>query len=104
MAVFQSGPDNIEQNNSAAFVVEFFDSNGFLATPSSASMTVTYVNKSLGTQVDPVILTNTGALFTGTWSSTSSSLCLATWVVLASPSSTQKATGQLRIIQRRGSS
>ena len=102
MAVFQSGPDNIEQNNSAAFVVEFFDVDGFLAIPSSASMMVTYVNKSFSTQVDTVNLTNSGALFSGTWSSTSSSLCLATWVVLAAPASLQAATGQIRVIERRG--
>ena len=102
MAVFQSGPDNIEQNNSAAFVVEFFDANGFIAVPTSASMTVTYINKSFATQVDMVTLTNTASLFTGTWSSTSSSLCLATWVVLAAPASLQAATGQIRVIERRG--
>lgn len=102
MAVFESGPFNIEQNNSAAFVVEFFDVNGFIAVPASASMTVTYINKSFATQVDAVTLTNSGALFSGTWSSTSSSLCLATWVVLASPSSVPQNTGQIRVIERRG--
>ncbi len=106
MAVFRSGPDNIEQNNSAAFVVEFFDANGFLAVPPSASMTVTYVNTSYATQTDTLVLVNKGALsgsvFTGTWSSTSASLCLATWVVLAGGSSIQQATGQIRVIERRG--
>lgn len=100
--VFQSGPNNIEQNNSAAFVVEFFDVNGFLAVPSSASMTVTYVNTAFATQVDTVVLTNSGATFSGSWSSTSASLCLATWVVVAAPSGLQQATGQIRVIERRG--
>lgn len=102
MAVFQSGPNNIEQNNSAAFVVEFFDINDFLAIPSSASIAVTYINKSLATQVDTVNLTNSGATFSGTWSSTSASLCLATWVVVAAPNAAQAATGQIRVIERRG--
>jgi hypothetical protein len=104
MTVFQSGPFNIEQGNSANFTVEFFDSNGFLSVPPSASMTVTYVNISAASQVDNVTLVTNGSFFTGTWSSVLSSLCLATWVATTSLSTVQIATGQLRVIQRKGSS
>jgi hypothetical protein len=104
MPVFQSGPFNIEQGNSANFTVEFLDSNGFLSVPPSASMTVTYVNTSFAQQVDTVSLVVNNSFFTGTWSSVLSSLCLATWSATTSLSTALIATGQLRIIQRRGSS
>jgi len=96
----QSGPFNIEQGNSANFVIEFFDVNGQLAVPSSPGMTVTYTNTSNATQVDTVSLALNGSFYTGTWSSTSASLGLATWLTTA-PSSVQVAIGYLRIIQRK---
>lgn len=105
MAVFPSGPFNIEQGNSALFTVEFFDTNGFTSVPSSASMTVTYINASAATQVDTVALSQVNAaFFNGTWSSTSAALGLATWAATASSSVSPLAQGQLRVIQRRGSS
>ena len=104
MAVFLSGPFNMEQGNSANFTVEFLDILGFLSVPPSATMTVTYINTSANAQTDNVTLASNGSFFTGTWSSTSSSLCLATWVATATPSTIQMATGQLRILQRKGSS
>jgi hypothetical protein len=97
---FLSGPFNIQQGNTAAFTVEFFDTLGSLSVPPSASMTVTYTNTSNISQADNVILSPNGSFFTGTWSSTSAALGLATWVALTSLSTVQIATGQLRIIQR----
>jgi len=98
---FQSGPFNIEQGNTANFVVEFFDINGLLSIPSAPGMTVTYTNTSNATQVDTVSLSLNGAFFTGTWSSTSAALGIATWLATA-PSSVQVSTGQIRVIQRKG--
>lgn len=100
MAVYRSGPFNIEQGNSANFTVEFFDSTGFLSIPSAATMTLTYVNLSAATQVDTVALSPTGSFFTGVWSSTSAALGLANWVATTSFSSVQTAIGQIRVIQR----
>jgi len=100
-AQFQSGPFNIEQGNTANFVVEFFDVNGLLSVPSTPGMTVTYTNTSYATQTDVVSLSLNGAFFTGTWSSTSAALGIATWSTTA-PSSVQVATGQIRVIQRKG--
>jgi len=97
---FLSGPFNIQQNNSARFTVEFFDTLGSLSVPPSASMTVTYTNTSNASQVDSVTLSPNGSFFTGTWSSTSAALGLATWVAITSLSTVQIATGQLRIIER----
>lgn len=97
---FLSGPFNIHQGNSANFTVEFFDTLGSLSVPPSASMTVTYTNTSNATQVDGVTLSPNGSFFTGTWSSTSAALGLATWVATTSLSTVQIATGQLRIINR----
>lgn len=98
---FQSGPFNMEQGNSAAFVIEFFDINGVLSIPSAPGMTVTYTNTSNATQVDTVTLTQNGSFFNGTWSSTSAALGLATWLT-TSPSSVQVSTGQIRVLQRKG--
>lgn len=97
---FLSGPFNIQQGNSANFTVEFFDTLGSLSVPPSASMTVTYTNTSNASQIDSVSLAPNGSFFTGTWSSTSAALGLATWVAVTSLSTVQIATGQLRIIQR----
>lgn len=97
---FASGPFNIQQGNRVEFVVEFFDSTGLLSVPPSATMTVAYTNTSNSSQTDNVVMTSVGRFFTGTWSSTSASLGLATWVAVALPSSVQAATGQLRIINR----
>lgn len=94
------GPINIQQGNSANFTVEFFDSLGSLSVPPSASMSVTYTNTSNANQVDSVTLSPNGSFFTGTWSSTSAALGIATWIALTSLSTVQLATGQLRIIQR----
>ena len=98
---FQSGPFNMEQGNSAAFVIDFFDINGVLSIPSAPGMTVTYTNTSNATQVDTVTLTQNGSFFNGTWSSTSAALGLATWLT-TSPSSVQVSTGQIRVLQRKG--
>lgn len=95
---FQSGPVNISQGNSAQFVVEYFDADGDLTVPTTAEMTVTYVNTSNGTSVDSVTMTLSNSFFTGTWSSATAALGLATWVATADGGSTTQATGQLRII------
>lgn len=99
MPNYQSGPVNLQQGNTASFVVEFL-SSGVLTTPSSGTMTVAYVNTSGTATTDSVTLTNTADFFTGTWSSTSASLGLATWVVISATSTSVAATGQLRIIDR----
>jgi hypothetical protein len=101
MAVFQSGPFNIEQGNSANFTVEFFDTSGLTSVPSSASMTVAYTTTTGSTQTDSVTLTNINSFFTGTWSSSLAALGLATWNALSAASSIQVASGQIRVIQRK---
>lgn len=102
MATFQSGPFNIEQGNSAYFTVEFLDVNGKLSVPSLATMTVSYTNTSAATQSDVLSLVPSGSFFNCTWSSTSASLGLATWVALTAASSVQLSTGLIRVIQRKG--
>lgn len=100
MTVYNSGPVNIEKGNSAQFAIEFLDSSGDLTVPSSGNMTVVYTNTSLATQTDTVTLTESNSFFTGTWSSTSAALGLATWSVTMAGSTTVQATGQIRILQR----
>lgn len=99
MPNYQSGPVNLQQGNTANFVVEFL-SSGILTVPSSATMTVAYTNTSNTSQTDSVTLTNTNSFFNGRWSSTSAALGLATWTVISAASTTVAATGQLRIIDR----
>jgi len=103
---FASGPINIAQGNSAVFTVEFFDAAGFTSIPSSASMTITYTNTSNSLQVDTVNLIHNNSFFyfTGGWSSISAAPGLATYTAIANSSVTPVANGQLRIIQRKGSS
>lgn len=100
MPVYQSGPVNIQQGNSATFNVEFLDSDGVLTVPSTALIVVTYTNTSNTSQSDSVDLTESNSFFTGTWSSTSAALGLATWVATMAGSTETQATGQLRILQR----
>lgn len=97
---FQSGPFYIQQGNSAQFVVEFFDINGLLSVPPSATMTLVYTNTSNATQTDTVTLNSVGSFFNGTWSSASAALGIATWTAVALPSSIQAAQGQIMVIKR----
>lgn len=99
MPTYISGPINIQQGNSANFTIEFLDDSGDLTVPSSADLSVTYTNTSNASQTDSVTLSNSNSFFTGTWSSTSANLGIATWIATAASTVTQ-ATGQLRIIQR----
>lgn len=100
--VYNSGPVNIQTGNSANFTVEYLDSDGSLTVPSTGTITVTYTNTSNATQTDTVDLTESNEFFTGTWSSTSAALGLATWVATCSGSTSTQATGQIRVIQRQG--
>jgi hypothetical protein len=95
----QFGPVNISQNNSAQFVVEYLDSNGNLTVPSSGYITVTYTNTLAATQADAVSLSQVNSFFTGTWSSTSAALGIATWVLSVTGSTNIEQEGTIRVIQ-----
>lgn len=99
MPNYQSGPVNLQAGNTASFIVEFL-SSGVLTVPSSGTMTVAYTNTSGTAASDDVPLTNVNDFFTGSWSSTSAALGLATWTVISAASTTVAATGQLRILDR----
>lgn len=96
---YLSGPFNIEKGNSATFNLEFLDSSGNLTVPSGATLSISYTNTSNAAQTDSVDLTLSDSFWTGTWSSTSAALGIATWEA-ASTGSTAVGTGQIRIIQR----
>ncbi len=98
-SVFTSGPVNIQQGNSASFVIEFLSSVGSLSVPSSGSLTISYTNLSNSLTSESFNLTVNNSFFTCTWSSTSAALGLATWTVVAASTVTQ-ATGQIRVIER----
>lgn len=100
MPVYESGPINIQQGNSANFTVEFLSSTNELTVPSSAYLTIDYTNLSNTATTETVDLTNTNSFFTGTWSSTSAALGLAIWNVIAATSTESQSTGQIRVLQR----
>lgn len=100
VTIYNSGPVNIEAGNTASFAVEFLDSSGDLTVPSTTNMLVTYTNTSNASTTDIVTLTEDNSFFTGTWSSTSAALGLATWSVTMTGSTIAQAAGQMRIIQR----
>lgn len=100
MTVYNSGPVNIEAGNSANFAVSFLDSSGSPTTPSTCNFTVAYTNTSNASVTDTVTMTQSNGFFSGTWSSTSAALGLATWQVTMTGSTTVQATGQIRVIQR----
>lgn len=92
------GPVNVTQGNSAQFVAEFLDSSGNITSPSSGTIRVVYTNTSNASQTDTVSLTLTGNFFTGTWSSTSAALGLATWSLYSSTGTGAVQQGLLRVI------
>lgn len=92
------GPTNLTQGNGAFFTVEFFDSLGNITIPSSAVLSITYVNTSHASQTDTVALTVTGSFFTGTWSSSLASFGLANWTITAAGSTTTAQAGIIRVI------
>lgn len=100
MVVYNSGPINIEQGNSAQFNVEFLSTDGTITTPTSASISITYTNTSFASVTETVELSESNSLFTGTWSSTSAALGIATWEAISASSTTAQAVGQIRILQR----
>lgn len=92
-------PINITQGNTARFVAEFFDSAGSLTVPSSATLTITYIDRAALTSTSTSIgLTQTNSFFLGTWSSTGAALGLATWSVSAPGITSPAATGEIRVI------
>jgi hypothetical protein len=103
VATLQSGPFNIEQGNTANFVIEFLDANKNYTVPANPSLQVAYTNTSFSSQTDTVTLTNIGGFFNGSWSSTSAVLGIATWTATTPTTSVIVRIGQLRVIQRRGS-
>lgn len=93
-------PVNIQQGNTANFVVEYFDAAGIYTQPLSGSVRISYTNTANNAVIDTVSLTLTNRFFTGSWSSASARLGLATWVALSN--GVECETGQIRVIQRQG--
>jgi len=92
------GPVNIQGGNTAFFTAEFLDSNNNVTVPSTALLTITYINTSLASQTDSVPLTLTGSFFTGSWSSALASFGLATWQITCTGSTSVQQTGVIRVI------
>lgn len=91
-------PTNLLSGNSAQFVVEFIDSSGDLVSPSSASLTITYLIS--GTANSSTIdLAQSGSFWTGTWSSVGVDVPSdVTWTTASSVTINPAASGTIRII------
>ena len=100
MVTYNSGPINIQKDNSATFAIEYLSTSGYLTVPSSGGLTVTYINNSNISVTDNVTLTESNSIFTGVWSSTSAALGLATWQATMAGSTVIQAAGQVRVLQR----
>lgn len=94
-------PVNVQQGNTANFVVEYFDGSGSYTKPLSGSVQISYTNTANVATTDIVSLTLTNRFFTGSWDTSVAKLGLATWTVIAN-STTIAETGQIRVIQRQG--
>lgn len=92
------GPINLTQGDQAEFSIEFTSSLGVLTVPSSATLTVTYLNTSNATQTDTVTTSLNGSFWVGTWSSTSALPGLANWSVSAFGSTSAVQFGVIRVI------
>lgn len=92
-------PVNIQTGNTAKFVVEFISSaTGAIASPTSASITITY-NVS-GTATSTTFdLSQSGSFWTGTWSTVGADLGDATWTTASSATTNPAATGTIRVIE-----
>ncbi len=91
-------PTNLLSGNSAQFVVEFIDSSGNLVSPTSASLTVTYLISGVANS-STLTMSRTGSFWTATWSSAGVDVPSdATWTVASSVTTNPAQTGTLRII------
>jgi hypothetical protein len=80
------------------FVVEFIDSDGNLASPSSASMTISYIagGVAASTTFD---LTQNNSFWEGTWSTAGVDVPSdAVWVTFSSLTTAPAQSGTIRII------
>lgn len=97
MTQLDFGPVNIRYGNSALFTAEFYDSNGNITVPVSATLSITYTNISNASQTDNVLMTPLNSFLTGTWSSTNASPGLAPWTITATGFTSAAQIGVLRI-------
>lgn len=91
------GPVNIRYSNSAFFTAEFFDSNGNITVPLSATLSITYTNINNVSQTDNITMTPINSYLCGTWSSTNAIPGLAPWTITALGASSASQTGVIRV-------
>lgn len=96
---YLSGPVNIQQGNTADFVVEYVNATGGYTVPATGELSVVYTDTAGNTTTDTQTLTVSNSFFIGSWDSATAALGLAIWTVTAN-STTVAATGQIRVIER----
>lgn len=89
-------PFTVSRGTTVGFSIEFFDVNGALTMPSSATLTVIYPALTGGTATATVAL-NRGRVFTGAWDTSVSDLGFATVSVLGAGQASANTT-TLRVI------
>lgn len=97
MTQLDFGPVNIRYGNSAYFTAEFYDSNGNITVPISATLSITYTNINNISQTDLVTLTPNNSFLNGVWSSTNAIPGLAPWTITATGASSASQSGVIRI-------
>lgn len=91
-------PTNIKQGNSAEFGVRFKDPSGTPVSPSSASITLTYLIGGILNSSSLDLALNAQGVWTVTWSSAGVDKGPVDWVLASSATTNPAAIGELRII------
>lgn len=91
-------PFNVASGSTVIFTVEFFDSDGVLTVPTSATITITYPLSAspLTTTSCSIGMTASGSFFTASWGSGVAAIGMSSYSISA-PGQTTATTGQLRV-------
>lgn len=94
-------PTNVFQGDNVEFTVQFTDLSGNVVVPSSATLSINYINLSGATASScmPLVLTDV-SIWTASWGSSVSNPCNAVWSIMAANTiNVPTQTGVLRIVQ-----
>lgn len=100
----KKGPVNLETGHSAHFTIAFYDSDGVITRPlSGGTIHLTFINTHNILQFDTVDLTQVGDFYRGLWDSSAAALGLVDWTATNNDDLSVAQSGQLRIVDYKGS-
>lgn len=94
-------PIAVTQGNPTTFTVEFYDINGNLTVPSSATLSIIYTNTSGSTASSSIAfaITSNGYVFSATWNTSAVNPGIVTYSVTAPGTVfTPAASGSIRVV------